>query len=42
MLRTDYVFVPGTDSQKIVERLRAEYSADPRIEQRLKQLMSSK
>jgi tripartite-type tricarboxylate transporter receptor subunit TctC len=41
-LRSDYEFLDGPASQKIVERLRQEYAADPRIGQRLKQIMSVK
>lgn len=42
MLKTDYVYIDGNGSQKIVERLRADYTSDPRIEQRLKQIMTGK
>ena len=42
MLKTDYVFIDGAGSQRIVERLRADYAADPRIEQRLKGIMGGK
>ena len=42
MLKTDYVFVDGPSSQRIVEQLRGEYAADPRIERRLKQIMGGK
>ncbi len=42
MLKSDYEFIDGPGSQKIVERLRDEYAADPRIEQRLKQIMTVK
>lgn len=41
-LRSDFEYVDGPSSQKIVERLREEYAADPRIGQRLKQIMSVK
>lgn len=42
MLKTDYVFVSGSDSQRMVERLRTDYTADPRIGQRLREMMTSK
>ena len=42
MLKSDYEFIDGAGSQRIVERLRDEYAADPRIGQRLKQIMSVK
>jgi tripartite-type tricarboxylate transporter receptor subunit TctC len=41
-LRSDFEYVDGPSSQKIVERLREEYAADARIGQRLKQIMSVK
>jgi tripartite-type tricarboxylate transporter receptor subunit TctC len=41
-LRSDYEYVDGPSSQKIVQKLREEYNADPRIGQRLKQIMSVK
>lgn len=41
-LRANYEYVDGAGSQRLVERLRDEYAADPRIGQRLKQIMSVK
>ena len=41
-LLVDYEFVDGETSQGIVEKLRAEYYADPRIAERLKQIMANK
>ncbi len=40
-LSVDYDFVDGQTSQGIVEKLRAEYHADPRIAERLKQIMAN-
>ena len=42
MLKSDYEFIDGPGSQRIVERIRDEYGADPRIGERLKQIMTSK
>ncbi len=42
MMKSDYEFVDGPSSQKIVERLRDEYAGDARIGDRLKQIMSAK
>ena len=42
MMKSDYEFIDGPSSQKIVERLRDEYAADPRIGDRLKAIMSVK
>ena len=41
-LKEDYDFVDAETSQRLVEKLRAEYDGDPRIAERLKQLMASK
>jgi tripartite-type tricarboxylate transporter receptor subunit TctC len=41
-LKADYDFVDGENSSRIVEKIRAEYLGDPRIAERLKQLMASK
>ena len=42
MMKADYEFVNGVDSQRIVEKLGAEYAADPRIGNRLKEIMAVK
>lgn len=42
MLKSDYEFIDGPGSQRIIERLRDEYAADVRIGQRLKQIMATK
>lgn len=42
MMKADYEFVNGADSQRIVERLGLEYAADPRIGDRLKEIMAVK
>ncbi len=41
-LKVDYDFVDGESSQRLVEKIRAEYYADARIAERLKQLTASK
>lgn len=41
-LMVDYDFVDGVASQNVVEKIGAEYYADSRIAERLKQLMASK
>lgn len=40
MLKSDYEVVDGPGSQKLVERLRDEFAADPKIGERLKQIMN--
>ncbi len=42
MIKSDYDFVSGTDGQKIVEALEKDYNADPRIGERLKDIMAVK
>lgn len=42
MLKSDYEFIDGPGSQKIIEGLRDEYAGDPRIGERLKAMMSAK
>lgn len=41
-LKEDYDFVDAETSQRLVEKLRTEYDGDPRIAERLKQLMAAK
>ena len=41
-LKVDFDFVDGDTSQRLVEKIRAEYHADLRIAERLKQLMAIK
>ena len=41
-LKVDYDFVDGETSHRLVENIRAEYYGDPRIADRLKQLMAAK
>ncbi len=42
MMKADYEFVTGADSQRIIEKLGAEYAADARIGNRLKEIMAIK
>jgi len=42
MIKSDYDFVSGSDGQKIVDTLEKDYNSDPRIGERLKDIMSVK
>ena len=42
LLMVDYDFVDGESSRRLVEEIRTAYYADPRIAERLKQLMAPK
>ena len=42
MIKSDYDFVTGADSQKLVQELEKSYDADPRVGARLKEIMAVK